>query len=650
VSIKNKLVTAVTTAGLLAGLFGSAFVPAARAAAGAETYTITCTGEDYESGDAADATPDGSCKFVYSVNPVVVVEIDSMDGASADPGTFTFYVDGGTIKSISTALGGVDTLDSTTISVDGTQGAVTLSGITAADNPFITITLNKIAAGKSAEITIEDTEGDEDGIFTVSSLAKSQKSVVSASYSLVDVATGLGAAVGGVYYVDWDITVGASAKEIAVDVDNVYNASPTVQPLITATVTGPFSVAVTTDDNNCNSVTAGEYEATSTGIADNDNQVCLIATDHDETSAGKGTLTVSAGGVTLKTASLNMLGQVTKIVPTQSIMYWADGGVLDGNSDFRPGKLTYYDAANNNLNLYAATATIEAIDTDVTFEQDGFASSAVGVGDDYDFDAGVTASTDTSLSYDDICASTDYESGDKTVLQAFYENADETEVQSAKWTVTCTDADGIITKLAMAAGSANPGSDVKVLATVTDSEGLPCGYGCVVPNVTTLTVTPEGTAGTDELAEDDNATALTAAYFDDFDDTISDGSAYVKVGVPTDKGNYAMILEYDDVTAGDLVEGSWTLRVASANVSAAPSSTALSAGPKKRTATADFGATASGAKIAFTLERSNGTVKTYYRKANADGVAKFTLRFRGTYEVTASFGDYITDTVILRRR
>jgi hypothetical protein len=111
-----------------------------------------------------------------------------------------------------------------------------------------------------------------------------------------------------------------------------------------------------------------------------------------------------------------------------------------------------------------------------------------------------------------------------------------------------------------------------------------------------------------------------------------------------------MILEYDDVTAGDLVEGSWTLRVASANVSAAPSSTGLTASAKKLVATADFGATAGGAKIAFTLERSNGTVKTYYRKANADGVAKFTLRFRGTYEVTASFGDYITDTVILRRR
>jgi len=45
VSIKNKLVTAVTTAGLLAGLFGSAFVPAARAVAfesGADSL-LNCT-------------------------------------------------------------------------------------------------------------------------------------------------------------------------------------------------------------------------------------------------------------------------------------------------------------------------------------------------------------------------------------------------------------------------------------------------------------------------------------------------------------------------------------------------------------------------------------------------------------------------------
>jgi len=61
VSIKNKLVTAVTTAGLLAGLFGSAFVPAVRAAADAiedtESNALNCEGTyvDFQSTIASAA-------------------------------------------------------------------------------------------------------------------------------------------------------------------------------------------------------------------------------------------------------------------------------------------------------------------------------------------------------------------------------------------------------------------------------------------------------------------------------------------------------------------------------------------------------------------------------------------------------------------
>ena len=106
--------------------------------------------------------------------------------------------------------------------------------------------------------------------------------------------------------------------------------------------------------------------------------------------------------------------------------------------------------------------------------------------------------------------------------------------------------------------------------------------------------------------------------------------------------------DYADIGDG-ATEGSWTVRFTVTNVAAAPTSQSLTAGPKKLTATANFGYSAGGAKIAFTLEKSDGTVKTYYRKASAAGVAKFTLRFRGTFEVTASFIDYITDTVILKK-
>jgi hypothetical protein len=72
---------------------------------------------------------------------------------------------------------------------------------------------------------------------------------------------------------------------------------------------------------------------------------------------------------------------------------------------------------------------------------------------------------------------------------------------------------------------------------------------------------------------------------------------------------------------------------------------------KRNVATADFGIGAANKKVAFTLENvRNGNVKTYYRRANASGVATFTLRFVGSFEVTAAFSDEVTDTVILRKR
>ncbi len=43
------------------------------------------------------------------------------------------------------------------------------------------------------------------------------------------------------------------------------------------------------------------------------------------------------------------------------------------------------------------------------------------------------------------------------------------------------------------------------------------------------------------------------------------------------------------------------------------------------------------------------TLRTYYRKANASGVAKYTIALNGTWTVYATFGDEITDTVTLRK-
>jgi hypothetical protein len=75
----------------------------------------------------------------------------------------------------------------------------------------------------------------------------------------------------------------------------------------------------------------------------------------------------------------------------------------------------------------------------------------------------------------------------------------------------------------------------------------------------------------------------------------------------------------------------------------------LSVGPKKLKATADFGPAAAKKKVAFVLESTSGTTKTYYRRANASGVASFTLVVRGTWTVYATFGDEISDTGTMKK-
>jgi hypothetical protein len=338
------------------------------------------------------------------------------------------------------------------------------------------------------------------------------------------------------------------------------------------------------------------------------------------------------------------------------MQHFAVGGALDGSASLYPAKLTYKDSAGGNLNtLCAKAAEVCDIDTDyddvVTWKLNPatgtFSTSArIDVGDAPTFGAGTSA--DGYVSYNDVCNGAD--SGDVHGIRGSYVNeADDTVTE--EWTVVCTDNEGIITKIAGEATSAAPGAEVDVLYTITDSEGRACGYGCQVTSEADITVTLQPATG--EAASELRASDGTALVAGDFDDavvelTIVDGSGAVTVEMPTTAGNYAFVIDYADIGDG-ATEGSWTVRFTVTNVAAAPTSQNLTAGKKKLTATADFGYSAAGAKVAFTLERSNGTVKTYYRKANADGVAKFTLRFRGTYEVTASFGEYITDTVILKK-
>jgi hypothetical protein len=547
---------------------------------------------------------------------------------------------------------------------DYLSATVNFTGDDGDDQGFtLNVTMNKLVAGKSATLTVTNSDDVDVIEVTVEAIAASLKNKVSATYSTLSIAIpgtsfidDADIADDELYVMAEDIdAVGASTGEIQVDVETVYNADPATWPLITAEVSGDLLVAATTAAT-CNAVTSGEYEKTATALADGENTICLVTENGDETDAGAATLTITAGGVELADYDITILGYVTDIVATKGMQHFAVGGALDGSASLYPAKLTYKDSAGGNLNtLCAKAAEVCDIDTDyddvVTWKLNPatgtFSTSArIDVGDTPDFGAGTSA--DGYVSYNDVCNGAD--SGDVHGIRGSYVNeADDTVTE--EWTVVCTDNEGIITKIAGEATSAAPGAEVDVLYTITDSEGRACGYGCQVTSDGDITVTlqPATGAAASELRASDG-TALVASDFDDavVELTIVDGSGAVTVEMPTTAGNYAFVIDYADIGDG-VKEGSWTVRFTVTNVAAAPTSQNLTAGKKKLTATADFGYSAAGAKVAFTLERSNGTVKTYYRKANADGVATFTLRFRGTYEVTASFGDYITDTVILKK-
>jgi len=190
---------------------------------------------------------------------------------------------------------------------DYLSATVNFTGDAGDDQGFtLNVTMNKLVAGKSATLTVTNSDDVDVIEVTVEAIAASLKNKVSATYSTLSIAIpgtsfidDADIADDELYVMAEDIdAVGASTGEIQVDVETVYDADPVSWPLITAEVTGDLLVAVTTAAT-CNAVTSGEYEKTATALADGENTVCIVTENGDETDAGAATLTITAGGVEL---------------------------------------------------------------------------------------------------------------------------------------------------------------------------------------------------------------------------------------------------------------------------------------------------------------------------------------------------------------
>jgi len=260
-SIKKKLVTAVTTAGLLAGLFGSAFVPSVRAAAaGAVAFTAGSSAEDYNDTTGLIAYYSASVypQALFTYTPTAT------DDALAN-GAYELVVSGATIRSCTAtaAAGGAVTA----ALINSAQTSCFTTYTWTADGAFtFNITLSKLAAGASATVTVVDPDGDS----ATPTLAKTLTGIAATATATALSTTKTAAAI----KVGWDgdATYGETTDDVADTTIGGVDFIATAQNLGSEFQFGGglqngYGTALTTDTTLVIEVTAGNFVNCETGAA-----------------------------------------------------------------------------------------------------------------------------------------------------------------------------------------------------------------------------------------------------------------------------------------------------------------------------------------------------------------------------------------------
>jgi len=654
VSIKKKFVTAITTAGLLAGLFGSAFVPVARAAA--ITTVLPAT-------DDADATAkvgfltssagydgtltDGAGVIQYYAVKSKVITFKYLYGTAAEAAaevpasssTFTWTLTAGTITSIT---GTAAALTNVIVAPDGKSATMlTDASATALELGAVAVNVTAPSSG-TMKMTLSGTTSaafSSSVTLTIVAAAKTATPVSVGSNSTL-VATNIDESAALAWSDDHNTTDGYAVLT-AKNEYNVAITTPTTK-LVEVSSSDATKVNVHVATGSGGTVAYASSSGTSVALLDASAQV-KVGIYPAQDASGTVTLTFKVAGTVVATRSYTVRGPVATITPTRTIQYVAAGGVLSsGTALDNAFTLVAKDAAGTTVAHAAYAYTLDGADTNKVS-----ATTATTTVPSYgQFTSGLCATADAGTTKS-IVATSSYTSAAAATVT----------VSSAAWTITCTGAAGILTNIAFDKAAYLPSSTVYVDATATDSGGRPLGYG---GGLIESGLEAAGSSTTDEFSIVKQGT-LTFADVDAVAGSVQEGikftgwvngeaswaaTSHSAVG---DFGLVLTIVDNDPVTAGDQEKVFSPVATVSNILSSVVDGT-LVAGPKKLKATATFGAAAANKKIAFTLENTRtGVVKTYYRKANASGVATFTLSFRGTFEVTAAYGDYMTDTATLKK-
>jgi len=620
-SIKKKLVTAVTTAGLLAGLFGSAFVPTAYAAA--PTVAVTATGNDGSSSSGK------TYYFLSSVNPVIVITATDTDGD--DDGTYDVSVTGTTV--LSCVESGNSTLATTVI---GTGSCAVTTASTTGQTTVITLTLKKMTAGVSATISLTG-PSDADNSTALTLDYTTVTSVASNAGSTVADVTKSAAAFK--MNSDGNGTKGETtdvADEVIGGVDYFLPTVALNQPVYAGlvsngygTTTGNISVIAEVDNDDftvgCDATVSGA--ATSSGAAI---QIvtatagvfeCEVHSDGADSAGGVWTLTIrtTLSGTLVGTASGAFYGEVASITASLVAGDRVPETPAAEVDDFI--KLVVKDAAGKAYGLAETDAlTITGYGT----VAGGTSAGAQSMTD------GASAATKNLFKVDvDFCPASS--TGKTASVQAANANATGTSIKSNALTITCAaDKDDAITiqKIEFEKSNPLPGETFDIHVYMEDADGVLAGSGDVATADFVLNLT-----GATETGATWDGTTVTAST----SKVNSYGYIVFELKAPSTIGTAITV---NDPTSS-VIAKVFTTNDAYAGV--------LTVGPKKLKATADFGPAAASKKVAFVLESASGTTKTYYRKANASGVASYTLGLRGTWTVYATFGDEISDTGTMKK-
>jgi hypothetical protein len=640
VSIKNKLVTAVTTAGLLAGLFGSAFVPAARAAAtGTAAINATVSTEQYN--DATGKT------LYYSVAAYGTLGIDITNvGGTADVGVYEVSISGLTIRScVAESRNAADSAAGTqtfAVAVIGTTScSATLGGTgTVGDKSRYTIIMNKLATGATATVTVTDPDGDTLLTYTLSGVASTaDATVVDATKSAATVKLNA----------DGDATNGETADvadEVIGGVDYFLPVAAGSDPVYNGVVSNQWGAALasataliaelsnTTFSVGCDATlgtaptSSGSYVTTFNSSAAGVWE-CEVFADSAASAGGTWTLTVKAtvSGKIVGSVSGAYYGEVASI--TASLVDGDRVPEVAGADVDDFVKLVVKDA---NGKAYGLTETDALTITGYGTVAGGTTAGAEDMVD------GTSAATKNYFKLDDdFCPASS--TGKTASVQAATVNATGTSIKSNALTINCAAAaaDALtIQKIEFSKNNPLPGEAFDVYVYMEDADGVLAGAGDGASADFALSLT----AATDNETRWDGTTvdAFTAGTPNVFHVTTDGyGRMIFEIKAPATVGTAITVSDPSSsaiakvYTTNDAYEG------------------VLTVGPKKLKATADFGPAAAKKKVAFVLESTSGTTKTYYRRANASGVASFTLVVRGTWTVYATFGDEISDTGTMKK-